>query len=150
MLEALKNSPEKKELVDAALKYLRGVKGTLVQQKKRDREKAAVAKGTGGPGPGQMATVIGGGARPSGTATTGVQGNAVFANANANANGNAPGLYQSPFMPAGAMPATATPGSVGSVLMGQLTAQQQRAQMQAQGMNDHQVESALRGFLGGN
>jgi chromodomain-helicase-DNA-binding protein 4 len=40
MLEALKHSPEKKELVDAAMKYLRGVKGTLVQQKKRDREKA--------------------------------------------------------------------------------------------------------------
>lgn len=41
MLEALKNSPEKKELVDIATKYLRGVKGALVQQKKRDREKAA-------------------------------------------------------------------------------------------------------------
>ncbi|UPX15156.1 uncharacterized protein EKO05_0005613 [Ascochyta rabiei] len=41
MLRALKSSPEKKELVDLATKYLRGVKGTLVQQKKRDREKAA-------------------------------------------------------------------------------------------------------------
>lgn len=40
MLAALKNSPEKKELIDAAAKYLRGVKGTLVQQKKRDRERA--------------------------------------------------------------------------------------------------------------
>ena len=40
MLQALKNSPEKKELVEVAVKYLRGVKGTLVQQKKRDREKA--------------------------------------------------------------------------------------------------------------
>jgi chromodomain-helicase-DNA-binding protein 4 len=40
MLAALKNSPEKKELIDLAVKYLRGVKGTLVQQKKRDREKA--------------------------------------------------------------------------------------------------------------
>ncbi|RMZ74558.1 CHD1-transcriptional regulator [Pyrenophora seminiperda CCB06] len=45
MLEALKNSPEKKELIDAATKYLRGVKGTLVQQKKREREKAAMAQG---------------------------------------------------------------------------------------------------------
>jgi chromodomain-helicase-DNA-binding protein 4 len=50
MLEALKNSPEKKELVDAAMKYLRGVKGTLVQQKRRDREKAAAAL-NGGPVP---------------------------------------------------------------------------------------------------
>ncbi|KAJ4339411.1 hypothetical protein N0V95_007789 [Ascochyta clinopodiicola] len=41
MLRALKSSPEKKELVDLAIKYLRGVKGTLVQQKKRDRERAA-------------------------------------------------------------------------------------------------------------
>jgi hypothetical protein len=40
MLEALKSSPENKELVDAAVKYLRGVKGTLVQQKKKKKEKA--------------------------------------------------------------------------------------------------------------
>ena len=40
MLRALKNSPEKKEHVEAAVKYLRGVKGTLVQQKKKDRERA--------------------------------------------------------------------------------------------------------------
>lgn len=40
MIAALKNSPEDKELVETALKYLRGVKGTLVQQKKKDREKA--------------------------------------------------------------------------------------------------------------
>jgi hypothetical protein len=43
MLQALKNSPEKKELIDLAMKYLRGVKGTLVQQKKKDQEKAAAA-----------------------------------------------------------------------------------------------------------
>ena len=40
MLQALKNSPEKKELVELAVKYLRGVKGALVQQKRRNREKA--------------------------------------------------------------------------------------------------------------
>jgi chromodomain-helicase-DNA-binding protein 4 len=62
MLAALKNSPEKKELIDLAVKYLRGVKGTLVQQKKKDRERAegrnqnlvatnaAVAAATGGRG----------------------------------------------------------------------------------------------------
>ena len=44
MLLALKSSPEKKELVEAAVKYLRGVKGTLVQQKKKDREKAEALK----------------------------------------------------------------------------------------------------------
>jgi hypothetical protein len=48
MLEALKSSNESKELVDAAMKYLRGVKGTLVQQKKRDREKAAATAQNGG------------------------------------------------------------------------------------------------------
>ena len=40
MLEALKKSPESKDLVDAATKYLRGVKGHIVQKKKRDRERA--------------------------------------------------------------------------------------------------------------
>ena len=39
MLQALKSSNESRELVDAATKYLRGVKGTLVQQKRRDKEK---------------------------------------------------------------------------------------------------------------
>lgn len=65
MLQALKNSPEKRELIDLAMKYLRGVKGALVQQKKRDREKAAglrqsmtatnsaVAAATGAHAPGQ-------------------------------------------------------------------------------------------------
>jgi chromodomain-helicase-DNA-binding protein 4 len=49
MLEALRNSNEPRELVEAAAKYLRGVKGTLVQQKKRDREKAAAAANGGVP-----------------------------------------------------------------------------------------------------
>ena len=40
MMQALKRSPESKELVDLATKYLRGVKGALVQQKKHKREKA--------------------------------------------------------------------------------------------------------------
>ena len=44
MLIALKSSPEKKELVDMAIKYLRGVKGHLVQHKKKEKE---AATGTG-------------------------------------------------------------------------------------------------------
>ena len=40
MLETLKNSTEPKHLVETATKYLRGVKGHLVQKKKREREKA--------------------------------------------------------------------------------------------------------------
>jgi hypothetical protein len=52
MLQALKSSPEKRELVDAAVKYLRGVKGHLVQQKKKDHEKAmAISGGNPLPGP---------------------------------------------------------------------------------------------------
>ena len=43
MLEALKYSSEPRHLVEAATKYLRGVKGHLVQKKKRDMEKAAAA-----------------------------------------------------------------------------------------------------------
>lgn len=41
MLEALRNSPEEKHLVQLAMKYLRGVKGTLVQTKKLKAQKAA-------------------------------------------------------------------------------------------------------------
>jgi len=142
MLEALKNSPEKKELVDAAVKYLRGVKGTLVQQKKRDREKATAAKGMGESNPGQMATGISG-ARPLGSATTDMHANPGLA----NAVGNTPVAYQSPYASVSATPETAIPGSVGSELMGMML-QQPRAQMQAQGVNDQQVANALRGFLG--
>ncbi|KAF2258008.1 hypothetical protein CC78DRAFT_538119 [Lojkania enalia] len=49
MLEALKNSPEKRELVEAAVKYLRGVKGTLVQSKKKNKEKAIFGANAGRP-----------------------------------------------------------------------------------------------------
>lgn len=48
MIEALKQSAEPKHLVEAAMKYLRGVKGTLVQHKKQVKEKAAAKEhGTG-------------------------------------------------------------------------------------------------------
>lgn len=40
MIAAIKESPEAGHLKSAALKYLTGVKGTLVQKKKRDLEKA--------------------------------------------------------------------------------------------------------------
>lgn len=40
MLAAIKKSPEAGHLKSAALKYLTGVKGTLVQKKKRDLERA--------------------------------------------------------------------------------------------------------------
>lgn len=41
MLVALRQSPESRHLIDLAKKYLTGVKGTLVQEKKRKAEKAA-------------------------------------------------------------------------------------------------------------
>ncbi|KAK8218475.1 PHD/FYVE-zinc-finger like domain-containing protein [Phyllosticta capitalensis] len=41
MLNALKHSPEPRHIVEAATKYLRGVKGTLVQKKKQQAEKRA-------------------------------------------------------------------------------------------------------------
>jgi chromodomain-helicase-DNA-binding protein 4 len=40
MLDALKQSPEPKYLVDQATKYLRGLKGSLVQEKKRALERS--------------------------------------------------------------------------------------------------------------
>jgi chromodomain-helicase-DNA-binding protein 4 len=40
MLEALKESPEPKYIIDQATKYLRGLKGHLVQEKKKAQERA--------------------------------------------------------------------------------------------------------------
>lgn len=55
MLLALKNSPEDKALIDAATKYLRGVKGHLVQAKKKEKEKTiAPSAGSGGVPTGNM------------------------------------------------------------------------------------------------
>ncbi|CAI9637243.1 unnamed protein product [Alternaria burnsii] len=152
MLEALKNSPEKKELVDAAIKYLRGVKGTLVQQKKRDREKAALAKGQPVPPP-----AYAGIGRPPKNAYSRPHGapngslnrmNGAGGSSPAVGSSNdAPRLY-TPHGPPGQM--EVTPGSVGSALQGQqrtFAQQQMIQQMQGQGFDDQQVESALRGFL---
>ncbi len=61
MLETLKRSPEPRHLVEAAVKYLRGVKGHLVQKKKRERE---IREGrevpgiSGGMGAGELAAVL--------------------------------------------------------------------------------------------
>lgn len=142
MLEALKNSPEKKELVDAALKYLRGVKGTLVQQKKKDREKAELLK-NGGQLPAPTLA-----RPPKNTPSTQMQRHvsqnvplqppsSYSATLPGRDDPNAYVRYTPPVNPA--------TGSVGSHLQ-----QQQRAmQMQAQGgYEDQEVESALRGFLG--
>ncbi|KAF1845477.1 chromodomain-helicase-DNA-binding protein 4 [Cucurbitaria berberidis CBS 394.84] len=149
MLDALKNSPEKKELVDLAMKYLRGVKGTLVQQKKKDREKAALLK-TGvplpapvmgwppkNPNPGQNqfrsyvplpGAAEGNGVLPQSTYPSGPPRRDV------------PNVHTSPVNPA--------PGSVGSHLQDRSAQQQHAMQMQAQGtFEDEHVESALRGFL---
>lgn len=140
MLQALKNSPEKKELVDLATKYLRGVKGTLVQQKKKDREKAALAKGLPLPPP----TSTGIDRSPmtldqDPTVTNGATNR--LGNSHAYPVGPPPRQYPPP---------AAAPGNTRSLMPGQLTpAQQQCAlQMQVQGLDDQKVESALRGFLG--
>jgi superfamily II DNA or RNA helicase len=148
MLEALKNSPEKKELVDAAMKYLRGVKGTLVQQKKRDREKAALAKGQPVPPP----TYTGIGRPPKAMpARPPFVGQDVMTGVNGTGSGgsssNPPRSYAS-YAPQGQM--GVAPGSVGSALQGQqrtFAQQQMVQQMQGQGYDDQQVESALRGYL---
>ena len=70
MLDALKQSPEAGHLVREARKYLRGVKGTLVQKKKLDAEKfrakAAAALGTGGGVEGYPGGSIGGGGGANG------------------------------------------------------------------------------------
>lgn len=60
MLEALKRSQEPRDLVEAAVKYLKGVKGHLVQKKKREREMREgreVPGISGGLGAGELAAV---------------------------------------------------------------------------------------------
>ncbi|KAF2193813.1 hypothetical protein K469DRAFT_712645 [Zopfia rhizophila CBS 207.26] len=134
MLEALKNSPEKRELVDAAVKYLRGVKGNIVQKKKKDKEKAMLLAANGGLPPSQFQ------AQP--TRPTGVQ----------------PGYYSAPH--AAAAPGNVDSALAGvrgaHRAHAPLSAlQQYRPQMQPmhnetgiQPIEDHVVEGALRGFLG--
>jgi chromodomain-helicase-DNA-binding protein 4 len=144
MLVALKSSNEEKGLVDAAMKYLRGVKGTLVQQKKKDREKAEARKlvEQGLPVPTPAPASVG---RPPKQRVNGVSGGGSvppggFLNGMPRRDG--PLSHQGVSEP--------VPGSVGSALQEQRTfAQQQMVQqMQGQGFDDQQVESALRGFLG--
>lgn len=141
MLQALKSSPEKKELVDAAMKYLRGVKGALVQQKKREKEKAMMQASGGsqallpamhqfGP-PGQGAGAHNG------------LGAANVAHAPYGSTGQttAQGLPRREVQSTFHHPANAVPGSVRS----HLVSHSQRSQ---QSIEDHDVENALRGFLG--
>jgi chromodomain-helicase-DNA-binding protein 4 len=143
MLEALKNSPEQRELVDAAMKYLRGVKGTLVQQKKRDRDKAAtLANGGVPPAPVPTAsrpvkTNTAAGPRYSSHALSGLSNGAASQFPDGPPQREVPSWYKGPVGP------EQTPATI-------LTqAEQQRmSQMQAQGHNEEEMESALRGFLG--
>ncbi|KAF1945307.1 hypothetical protein EJ02DRAFT_451612 [Clathrospora elynae] len=141
MLEALKRSPESKELVDMALKYLRGVKGTLVQQKKKDREKAMLAKGLNAPPP----TNLGFGRQPKNAGSTRLNG----AGPSVPAVGVLAGAPRREVPASYSGPMNAAPGSVGSHMQDRTIALQQMAQqMQGQGFVDQQAESALRGFLG--
>lgn len=150
MLRALKNSPEKKELVDLAVKYLRGVKGTLVQQKKRDKEKAMMQGANQDPSnlarPPTLMHIP-----PQGQYT---QGTRPFAAAHQLQDGT---LQQYPLP-------RPVPGSVGNYISSQGPQQSgsskqpkggdqqgrwgQGGQVNAAPIDDHHVESALRGFLG--
>ncbi|KAF3051769.1 hypothetical protein E8E11_010546 [Didymella keratinophila] len=142
MLAALKNSPEKKELIDLAVKYLRGVKGALVQQKKRDREKAegrgqnlantnaAVAAATGVRAPLAMGGV------PPGA------GEGVGGHANQYYKQGQYGAYQPPVQQ------NVAHGQVQQRSYPQ-TGQVGRPAGHAEGQFDERdVEHALRGFLG--
>jgi chromodomain-helicase-DNA-binding protein 4 len=136
MLEALKNSNEPKSIVEQATRYLRGVKGTLVQQKKRNQEKAAALNGGPLMQPGPATAKP---ARPP------QPGNA--AKYVAYVPGAANGAPQQ--FPNGP-PQREVPDWYKSA-QGQMTlAEQQRMlQMQAHGqLDESEMENALRGFLG--
>lgn len=143
MLEALRDSNEPKELVDLASKYLRGVKGTLVQQKKRDREKAATAAQNGGVPPLPP---------PKPRAPPNNAGKYVpYAPGSANgAPGGPPPQYPNTYGPPqrevpswykGPGDAPSRPKT--------LSEQQRMLQLQAHGqLNEQEMESAVRGYLG--
>ncbi|KAF2706482.1 hypothetical protein K504DRAFT_459785 [Pleomassaria siparia CBS 279.74] len=142
MLQALKNSPEKRELVDMAAKYLRGVKGHLVQQKKKDQERSLLqASGVSRQPQAQMhSNGIGPGAIP--------QTHGPAAPHLAAPRRDVPVLHTGP--------SKAAPGSVGSYLLSGRGAPPQQSQRSQQAsmpaadepFDDKAVESALRGFLG--
>jgi chromodomain-helicase-DNA-binding protein 4 len=147
MLEALRNSNEPKELVDAATKYLRGVKGTLVQQKKRDREKAAAAQNATLPptaAAGKPRTLPGysGVYAPSGAPNEMVH---QFPTGPATPYPTGPPQHEVPRW------YKVSEGAGLSPPAGQrtLVEQQKMLQMQAHGqLNEQEMETALRGFLG--
>jgi chromodomain-helicase-DNA-binding protein 4 len=129
MLLALKNSPEKKELVDAAVKYLRGVKGSLVQTKKwketRAQQKALEQNSLPNPVP-----------PPSGIGHPPKH----------KQNGPTPHVA-----PAGASNGMALAASqfTNDQLHRNAVDRQRMLQMQALGrLNETRMENALRGFLG--
>jgi hypothetical protein len=141
MLEALKNSSESRALVETAVKYLRGVKGTLVQKKKKDREKAmGIVHGA------PVGNDVGGAVQhvPVHMAT----GNGVVGNGNAPR----PGLVGLPGMPpamqrpvqtlapgGGAVDGAGASGGGSGVRLGG---------PDGTGMDEREVENALRGYLG--
>jgi hypothetical protein len=141
MLLALKNSPEKRELVDAAVKYLRGVKGHLVQQKKKDYERAmAISSGNSlsDPGRSTVQQQLNNGNRTVPQYT----GLPVPHNAG-------PPRMDIPVSAEYTGPIKAVPGSVGAALQGQEGHKTiQAANPGSDPIDDHAVESALRGFLG--
>ena len=142
MLQALKNSPEKRELVEAAVKYLRGVKGTLVQQKRKDQQKAALLA-VNAQGHATMPHSVGvqNSARPV-AQSQGPQAPHITQ--------PQPGTRPSTNLVKGSIPGHTTGGQHPTSTAG--PSQQQRPQHAANpggtSIDDRVVESALRGFLG--
>lgn len=142
MLEALRNSNEAKELVDLASRYLRGVKGTLVQQKKRDREKAAAAAQNGG-----VPTPL----PPKPRAAPNNAGKYVpYVPGPANgAPGGPPSQFPNTYGPPQREVPSWFKGPGDAPHPKTLAEQQRMLQMQAHGqINEQEMESALRGYLG--
>ncbi|OSS54014.1 hypothetical protein B5807_01232 [Epicoccum nigrum] len=131
MLKALKSSNESRELVDVAVRYLRGVKGTLVQQKRRDREKLEGARQNMGATNAAVSAALG--PMPGGWAGALAGGPAQQRLGHAGSRSGPDGTRDA-YRPYVHPQQQAVPG------MGQA---------QAEGRFDEgDVESALRGFLG--
>jgi chromodomain-helicase-DNA-binding protein 4 len=147
MMLALKRSPESKELIDLATKYLRGVKGTLVQQKKREREKALANAQTTSTDPSSMPMTTG----PGASISRPLPGQYYAPHPAQQPSIHAVPMQQAPMYPGSASAeAGGSNGPAVSAQQAQAFAQHRQAQDMQKRFNEHEAERALQEFLKGS
>jgi chromodomain-helicase-DNA-binding protein 4 len=153
MMQALKRSPESKELIDLAVKYLRGVKGTLVQSKKREREKAMANTQGMSVDPNMMPRTTGPGASisrpPPGQYPPQYHGPMPHASMPHASMSHVPMPHVPMYPNSGSASASGSSGPSISAQQAQAIAQHRQAQDNQKRFNEHEAERALQEFLKG-